>query len=122
MPAMSQQTQARHSDDFVRVEIEARLRLGKRVIPVLVNDADMPRGEDLPEPLKPLARRNAVRLTHDRSIQSGAATPGAEEAAVDPCPSQGRARAVPTWQAPRSRQLFAISRPEAANGPLSRDT
>jgi hypothetical protein len=53
-------------DDFVRVEIEAGLRLGKRVIPVLVNDADMPRGEQLPDPLRPLARRNAVRLTHDR--------------------------------------------------------
>jgi hypothetical protein len=58
--------------DFVHVleeqvaEIEAGLRLGKRVIPVLVNDADMPRGEELPEPLRPLARRNAVRLTHDR--------------------------------------------------------
>jgi hypothetical protein len=53
-------------DDFVRVEIEAGLRLGKRVIPVLVNDVDMPRSEDLPEPLRPLVRRNAVRLTHDR--------------------------------------------------------
>jgi TIR domain len=55
-----------NADDFVRVEIEAGLRLGKRVIPVLVNDVDMPHGEDLPEPLRPLARRNAVRLTHDR--------------------------------------------------------
>ena len=42
------------------------MRLGKRVIPVLVNDADMPRGEELPEALRPLARRNAVRLTHGR--------------------------------------------------------
>ena len=53
-------------EDFVAIEIGAGLRLGKRVIPVLVNDADMPRAEDLPDALKPLARRNAVRLTHDR--------------------------------------------------------
>ena len=53
-------------EDFVRIEIEAGLRLGKRVIPVLVNDAEMPRAEQMPEDLKPLARRNAVRLSHDR--------------------------------------------------------
>jgi formylglycine-generating enzyme required for sulfatase activity len=53
-------------EDFVRIEIEAGLRLGKRVIPVLVNDAEMPRADQLPETLNPLVRRNAVRLTHDR--------------------------------------------------------
>jgi hypothetical protein len=52
--------------DFVRIEIESGLKLGKRIIPVLVNNADMPRAEHLPESLKPLARRNAVRLTHER--------------------------------------------------------
>jgi len=36
------------------------------VIPVLVNDAKMPRSADLPEGLKPFARCNAVRLTHER--------------------------------------------------------
>ena len=53
-------------DDFVRIEIESGLKLGKRIIPVLVNNADMPRAEHLPAGLKPLARRNAVRLTHER--------------------------------------------------------
>src|SRR5262245_39307382 len=52
--------------DFVRIEIEAGLKLGKRVIPVLVNGAEMPRADSLPDHLKPLSRRNAVRLTHDR--------------------------------------------------------
>lgn len=52
--------------DFVRIEIESALNQGKRLIPVLVNDARMPRAEDLPGPLKPLSRRNAVRLTHER--------------------------------------------------------
>lgn len=53
-------------DDFVRIEIESGLNLGKRVIPVLVNNTQMPRPEMLPDTMKPLARRNAVRLTHDR--------------------------------------------------------
>lgn len=52
--------------DFVRIEIESALRQGKRVIPVLVHDARMPRPDELPEALRPLARRNAVRLTHER--------------------------------------------------------
>ena len=53
-------------DDFVRIEIESGIKLGKRIIPVLVNDADMPNVQRLPESLRPLARRNAVRLTHER--------------------------------------------------------
>jgi hypothetical protein len=53
-------------DDFVRIEIESALSQKKRVIPVLVNDAKMPRAADLPEPLRPFVRCNAVRLTHER--------------------------------------------------------
>lgn len=53
-------------DDFVRIEITSALDQGKRVIPVLVGDAPMPHPEDLPEVLRPLTRRNAVRLTHER--------------------------------------------------------
>jgi hypothetical protein len=53
-------------DDFVRIEIESALNQEKRVIPVLVGDTPMPRWEDLPQSLQPLARRNAVRLTHER--------------------------------------------------------
>jgi hypothetical protein len=53
-------------NDFVRVEIESALKQGKRVIPVLVHEARMPRADELPEALRPLATRNAVRLTHER--------------------------------------------------------
>lgn len=53
-------------NDFVRIEIESALNQNKRVIPVLVGEAQMPRPEELPETLRPLARRNAVRLTHER--------------------------------------------------------
>src|SRR5262249_55602939 len=34
--------------------------------PVLVDEARMPRADELPEAIRPLARRNAVRLTHER--------------------------------------------------------
>ena len=50
----------------MRIEIESALSQKKRVIPVLVNDAKMPRAAELPESLKPFARCNAVRLSHER--------------------------------------------------------
>jgi hypothetical protein len=53
-------------DDFVRTEIELALSHDKRVIPVLVGGARMPRPDELPETIRPLVRRNAVRLTHER--------------------------------------------------------
>jgi len=53
-------------DDFVRLELEAALARDVRVIPVLVDGAVMPRAADLPETLRPLVRRNAVRLAHER--------------------------------------------------------
>lgn len=56
-------------DDLVRIEIASALRLGKRVIPVLVGaGAVMPTEELLPDDLKPLVRRNALRLTHERFV------------------------------------------------------
>jgi TIR domain/WD40-like Beta Propeller Repeat len=65
-------------DDFVRVEIEAALRREDvRVIPVLVQEADMPSSEELPRSLAPFARRNALgirdvswRYDVDRLIQT----------------------------------------------------
>jgi TIR domain len=53
-------------DDFVRIEIEAALKRGVPVIPVLVEDATMPRSVDLPESLRKLARRQGVTIDHAR--------------------------------------------------------
>lgn len=53
-------------DDFVRLEIAAALDRNIRVIPVLVEDATMPRAEDLPPSLAPLCRRNAIELSEAR--------------------------------------------------------
>lgn len=54
------------AEDFVRLELEAALARGTRIIPVLIDDTPMPRPADLPEPLKALSNRNAVRLEHTR--------------------------------------------------------
>jgi hypothetical protein len=53
-------------EDFVVVEISAALDQGKRVIPVLVGGAAMPRPDTLPEPIRALAHRSAVALRPDR--------------------------------------------------------
>src|SRR5262245_49433462 len=53
-------------NDFVAIEIEAALGQGKRVIPVLVGGAAMPRAAALPPPLRALATRHAVGLRPER--------------------------------------------------------
>jgi hypothetical protein len=52
-------------DDYVVLELEAALERKLRVIPVLVDGADVPSPEILPPALRPLVRRNAVRLDHE---------------------------------------------------------
>ncbi|HYO12635.1 MAG TPA: toll/interleukin-1 receptor domain-containing protein [Thermoanaerobaculia bacterium] len=53
-------------EDFVRLEVASALERNIRVIPVLVEDASMPRLEDLPPDLAKLARRNAIELSDGR--------------------------------------------------------
>jgi formylglycine-generating enzyme required for sulfatase activity len=53
-------------EDFVRLEIAAALERNIRVIPVLVRGARMPSSDELPEVLRPLARRHAVALSDGR--------------------------------------------------------
>lgn len=52
--------------DFIRLEVAAALSRDIRVVPVLVDGAQMPRAEDLPEPLQGLARRQAVSVHHNQ--------------------------------------------------------
>jgi hypothetical protein len=67
-PRWAELLAARKGDpgDFVAIEIKAAFDQGKRVIPVLVGGASMPRAHSLPEAIRPLARRNAVGLRHER--------------------------------------------------------
>lgn len=53
--------------DFVRQEVTAACRRADvTVIPALVGKAQMPRAEQLPDDLRPLARRNALELSDGR--------------------------------------------------------
>ncbi len=52
-------------DDLVRLEITAALDRDIRVIPILVEGAEMPRRHELPDSLARLARRNALILRHE---------------------------------------------------------
>ena len=51
------------ADDLVRVEIAAALDRKIPVIPVLVQDAEMPPTEELPENIRLLSRRNGIDLS-----------------------------------------------------------
>jgi TIR domain-containing protein len=52
-------------DDYLALEIATALDRGVPVIPLLVDEAAMPRPEELPDILKPLSRRNTARLDHE---------------------------------------------------------
>jgi tetratricopeptide (TPR) repeat protein len=49
-------------DDFVAIEIAAALARDIRVIPVLVDGANVPKVSELPDALKPLVRRQAIEV------------------------------------------------------------
>lgn len=52
--------------DFIRLEIGNALARKVRVVPVLVEGAQMPAAEQLPEELRPLTRRQALELRDNR--------------------------------------------------------
>lgn len=52
--------------DFVRIEIAAALSRNIHVVPVLLDGASMPSEKELPEPLRALARRNALEISNSR--------------------------------------------------------
>jgi len=70
-------------DDFVRLEIATALKRGIRVIPVLVDGASMPQSGELPEDLKPLIRRQALAVSHDRFRADSERLIGAVERALE---------------------------------------
>jgi hypothetical protein len=77
-----------NQDDFVRIEISTALKRHIRVIPVLVDDALMPRFCDLPDDLKALVHRQALELSHDRFRTDSERLASAVERALEnlPCP------------------------------------
>lgn len=51
--------------DFVRIEIESALKREIPVVPLLVREASMPRGSDMPESIQDLAYRNGIPIRSD---------------------------------------------------------
>jgi hypothetical protein len=100
-------------DDFVRIEIEAALTQQKLVIPVLVGEARMPRTEELPEAIRPLAKRNAVRLTHERFRTDAQGLIKALQQAIGKIEADRKSKqkvVIETkWQEERQRDLAAAS-------------
>lgn len=81
--------------DTHREEVDAALRLGCLVIPILVSGAEMPRKESLPEEIRPLTRINALKLRDDewdgfdfprltRNLENLGIEPKAKPTALDP--------------------------------------
>jgi hypothetical protein len=63
----------RADEDVVRLEIETAFRHGATVIPVLVDEAEMPRREAVPRPFRPLTEVQAQTLHHsswDRDVDA----------------------------------------------------
>jgi hypothetical protein len=84
-------------NDWIRLEIAAALKRGIRVIPVLVEGAPPPADADLPEDLKPLARRQAHTLSDERwdyDVQQLAVA--LESVGVRPIPVAGGTSRPPT--------------------------
>lgn len=53
-------------NDYVRIEVSTALRRRIRVVPILIDGAEMPEEEALPDDLEGLARRNALELDFKR--------------------------------------------------------
>lgn len=51
--------------DWVRVELEMAIRLGKKIIPIIVDDTRMPTARQLPRSIHQVAYQQAHRVRHD---------------------------------------------------------
>lgn len=60
----SKQYRLHDPDDPVAFEVSTAIRLGKTIIPILVEQASMPTAISLPEPLRPLLRYNGQHIRH----------------------------------------------------------
>ena len=63
----------RQRDDFMCLAIESALKEGKRVVPVLVDGAQMPRAEQLPAALQGIVHRQFSRGAAGRRVARGLA-------------------------------------------------
>ena len=93
-------------EDLIVLEIKSALDRDIRVIPVLIDGAAAPRRDELPEVLRPLARRNAVRLDHETFRLDVGPLMDVLDQAARPTSSVVSPTAVPTNPpVPRERSL-----------------
>lgn len=100
-------------DDFVRIEVEQALSLGKIVIPVLLKNARMPSSVDLPESVRYICRINAaqVRPNPDWKRDSLALVEGIQSLVSDdedPTPSLSSKPNQPTSTEDAAAKIRAI--------------
>ena len=108
------QTRLDNPDDFVRLEIEAALTRDVRVIPILVDGAQMPRPDQLPPSLAKLARRQALELSpshfeFDTSRLNKALDTTLAEVRADPPVTEPEVAVLPhaqVWNAPARNPHF----------------
>ena len=86
--------------DWVRQEIANALKRDVRVIPVLLEQAEMPSEADLPDDLKALCRRQAVPLSDARWQSDVAHLVAALRASIAPAPAPAPAAARQARPAP----------------------
>lgn len=61
-----QMSRIKNDGDWVRLEIATALARNIRVVPVLVDGADLPTSEELPDDLQPLLKRQAYEISNKR--------------------------------------------------------
>lgn len=61
-----QTSRIKNDGDWVRLEIATALARNVRVVPVLVDGAELPTAEELPEDLQPLLKRQAYEISNKR--------------------------------------------------------
>ena len=96
-------------NDFVRLETGTALRRKVRVVPVLVQNAAMPSPEQLPEDLKPLARRQATELTDVRWESDTADLIRTLEKLIAPSPAVGAEPVKVAANGTRNWAILAIA-------------
>ncbi|MEE8586367.1 MAG: SUMF1/EgtB/PvdO family nonheme iron enzyme [Acidobacteriota bacterium] len=76
--------------DFIRLEIATALERNVKVIPVLLRGARMPRESELPEPLKAVTRRQALKVSDERwDYDMGRLAQAVEGSTPTPSPTPG---------------------------------
>lgn len=100
-------------EDFIRSEIAAALRLGKRVVPVLVGGASMPPAAELPDEIAGLARRQAGELSDRRWDTDLARMFEWLDRMVTAAAPTAAARPHPVRAAPRSAPVDAAAAPSS---------